>query len=401
MMVLTDCSDWTTDDSHNGFNDAGCIVGQVKTIDIGTDSSPREIDVKVDSIDSDGNMVIQIGLDLGDGIGQPSASPTESCGDNTVCCPEIVVDGWAANTPLTRDGCCHDRCIYKSDYYSNGPFYFSWNTYYNAYYMTALEYTCSDSYSISHYGYVQTDVGCPAPVPVPAPTFGTTVPQPVASPVASPTVGYLHTLAPIPKPTVGSVQSPVASPTVGPVQSPVPAPTEACPGGPCGWCFSARSTVMVRNSPNSNHFTATPLSEVHVGDEILMSAGSSKKLTFTRVESLPHSKTTQDTYRIEIKNSFRSVKGNVGNVLEATSFHTFPRCSGAGSLDHEVFAKDIKVGDCLLTLDGKKLVKSVKLMSTIKASQYETYSIVTSGGHNDVINVGGVFTHARVSHHLQ
>ena len=104
---------------------------------------------------------------------------------------------------------------------------------------------------------------------------------------------------------------------------------------------------------------------------------------------------------MQIKNSFRTVKGNEGNVLEATSFHTFPRCSGAGSLGHEVFAKDIKVGDCLLTLGGDKLVKSVELISTIKASQYETYSIVTSGGHNDVINVGGVFTHARVSHPLQ
>ena len=196
MMVLTDCSDWTTADSHNGFDDAGCIVGQVKTIDIGTESNSREIDIKVDSIDTDGNMVIEIGLDLGDGIPQPTTAPTGQCGDYEVCCPEIVVDGWAANTPLTRDGCCHDRCIYKSDYYSNGPFYFSWNTYYNAYYMTALEYTCSDSYSISHYGYIQTDVGCPTP-PTPEPSteylpsrFPTSMPTsvPTKTPTAQPTV---------------------------------------------------------------------------------------------------------------------------------------------------------------------------------------------------------------------
>ena len=213
-MVLTDCSDWTTADSHNGFDDAGCIVGQVKTIDIGTESNSREIDIKVDSIDTDGNMVIEIGLDLGDGIPQPTTAPTGQCGDYEVCCPEIVVDGWAANIPLTRDGCCHDRCIYKSDYYSNGPFYFSWNIYYNEYYMTAIEDACSDSDSISHYGIVQTDVGCPEP-PTPEPSLS---PFPIPSPTSV-------TAFPIPSPT-SVAASPIPAPT-SVAASPIPAPTSA------------------------------------------------------------------------------------------------------------------------------------------------------------------------------
>ena len=54
-MILTDCSEWTTSDSngHDGFDDAGCIVGQVKTIDVGTPAESRPVDVKVVSIDGD------------------------------------------------------------------------------------------------------------------------------------------------------------------------------------------------------------------------------------------------------------------------------------------------------------------------------------------------------------
>ena len=127
-MVLTDCSDWTTADSHNGFDDAGCIVGQVKTIDIGTESNSREIDIKVDSIDTDGNMVIEIGLDLGDGIPQPTLRRRVNV-EITKFAAGIVVDGWAANTPLTRNGCCHGRCIYKAT--TAMVHLFSWNSYYN------------------------------------------------------------------------------------------------------------------------------------------------------------------------------------------------------------------------------------------------------------------------------
>ena len=60
-QVLVDCTPETTSYFGNyGFDDAGCVVGTIKRIDVGTANLNKEIDVEVESIDQDGNMVISL-----------------------------------------------------------------------------------------------------------------------------------------------------------------------------------------------------------------------------------------------------------------------------------------------------------------------------------------------------
>jgi len=50
-------------------------------------------------------------------------------------------------------------------------------------------------------------------------------------------------------------------------------------------------------------------------------------------------------------------------------------------------------GDCLRTENGPALVHSVRLLSEVEA-EVNTYSVVTAGGTEDIIAVGGVYSHA-------
>ena len=77
--------------------------------------------------------------------------------------------------------------------------------------------------------------------------------------------------------------------------------------------------------------------------------------------------------------------------MEATASHTFLRCTEQVPL---VKASDLKVGDCLITRAGPKLVTSVELLPEDEAKQQHTYSVITEGGKADLIAVGGLLAHA-------
>ena len=59
-----------------------------------------------------------------------------------------------------------------------------------------------------------------------------------------------------------------------------------------------------------------------------------------------------------------------------------------------VKAKNIKVGDCLRTVHGDKLVSSTRLLGAAEAAEHETYTVVTAGGSADWIVVGGLLARA-------
>ena len=67
------------------------------------------------------------------------------------------------------------------------------------------------------------------------------------------------------------------------------------------------------------------------------------------------------------------------------------RCTGPAPL---VKASDLKVGDCLITRAGPKLVTSVELLPEDEAKKHHTYSVVTEGGKADLIAVGGLLAPA-------
>ena len=82
-------------------------------------------------------------------------------------------------------------------------------------------------------------------------------------------------------------------------------------------------------------------------------------------------------------------EGDAVNRLEATAYHTFPRCAkNAQKEEVLVHVKDLKVGDCLQTLHSDKLVTSVEKVKTHKNEL--TYSVITEGGKKDMIVVGGL-----------
>ena len=53
-------------------------------------------------------------------------------------------------------------------------------------------------------------------------------------------------------------------------------------------------------------------------------------------------------------------------------------------------AKDLKPGTCLKTVHGDKFVSATTKVPSAEAKKHETFSIVTAGGKQDLVAVGGV-----------
>ena len=189
-----------------------------------------------------------------------------------------------------------------------------------------------------------------------------------------------------------------------PSSAPTPAPTGSelpCPPtfGGCGWCYSGRSTVLVRAAQDSSRTETKQLADVGVGDEIVKV--HKVGYGFARVLALPHSPTTMSTFEIRMASQHLRLRHKeVPHLVEATSDHTFIRCFVQGREKDEegdealVKAKEIKVGDCLRTLNGDKLVNSIRKVPIDEAGKHNTYTVVTEGGNRDLIMVGGLIAHA-------
>jgi hypothetical protein len=164
-----------------------------------------------------------------------------------------------------------------------------------------------------------------------------------------------------------------------------------------GWCYSGRSTVYVRASPSSSKTEMKKLSDVKVGDQILKLGSKPRSPHFAKVVALPHSRATQAMYDIKMASQHVRLRHKEEpHLVEATSDHTFIRCKARDGDSEEalVKAKDLKVGDCLHTLHGDKLVKAVQKVPEKEAAKSETYTVVTEGGAKDLISVGGLVAHA-------
>ena len=133
------------------------------------------------------------------------------------------------------------------------------------------------------------------------------------------------------------------------------------------------------------------LNDVKVGDQLYKKDAVSGREGFTKVTGLHHSPTTQEHFRIKMLSKVNHLRlPRVPHLLEATAYHTFPRCQTM----ELVAARQIKEGDCLNTPNGEKLVASAKKIPQVEAQQHETYTVITEGGARDLIAVGGVFAHA-------
>ena len=255
-----------------------------------------------------------------------------------------------------------------------------------------------------------------------APTFKPTeapTSKPTEVPTSKPTDA--PTFKPTAQPNVNATPQPSGKPTQKPTMTPTSKPSmqpsmQPTGGGDehTGTCYLHTTTVELHHEDAQSHLaersrakggaaasaaekaeakTIVPIKELRIGDRIrtisrsAQGLGVDKEHTFTKVVALPHGPTTQPVYSIKM-----STDPNV--VVDATQYHTFVRC-GMKENRGELLAaaKDIKQGDCLLTHHGKKLVRSVSLLPEDVSKASETYSIVTEGGDEELIAVGGVAAH--------
>ena len=142
------------------------------------------------------------------------------------------------------------------------------------------------------------------------------------------------------------------------------------------------------------------LGDVKPGDEIVK-VNPDGGVGFTTVLALPSSPTTAAVYELRVappKRHVRRSHNEEQHLVEATADHTFIRCDpmieDGASNEELVKAKNIKVGDCLRTVHGDKLVSSTRLLEAAEAAEHETYTVVTAGGSADWIVVGGLLARA-------
>jgi hypothetical protein len=128
-------------------------------------------------------------------------------------------------------------------------------------------------------------------------------------------------------------------------------------------CFSGEDTVQIA-SGSSKLF-----SELSVGDKVL-TANSVGELSFADVVFLPHAKND------DVAN-FVQLSTKSGKSIKATQMHLLQVCSG--KLD---YAKNLKLGDCLRTVDGDDQISSVSNMDA-----KGLYTAVTT---NEFLVVNGV-----------
>jgi len=188
--------------------------------------------------------------------------------------------------------------------------------------------------------------------------------------------------------------------------------------------------LLVQNAA-THTVVSTALVDVKVGDQVLTVDHHQKK-QFATVKELPHSPSVGDFIKIQLASSTvveeapapteeNPKKGEVSAMktamrttpippflsLRTTEHHTFPRCKSTKShpshhlrkhqsMDAVIQAHEIKEGDCLLTLDGERTVKSVE--RRLATPKDVTYTVQLEGTH-DLLVVGGVVTHAKPSAH--
>jgi hypothetical protein len=133
------------------------------------------------------------------------------------------------------------------------------------------------------------------------------------------------------------------------------------------------------------------LSEAQVGDLVLASSAKHPTPAYAKITALPHSKSAGDFVRITME-AYSTDQGMKHETV-VTPHHTFPACSTRGGV---MTAKDIKPGDCLHTVDGKRTVAHVAYRAV--APWDKTYSVVLEGKF-DRIAVGGILTHANPPAH--
>jgi hypothetical protein len=117
-------------------------------------------------------------------------------------------------------------------------------------------------------------------------------------------------------------------------------------GGGAGFCFSADSTVTTPTGPMR-------MDQLRVGHQVMVMNDATGLSTFERVDSFIHR-------RADIETEFYQLKTVAGNTLTLSPLHMVPvlTCGSPSSSASTIYAKDARVGQCLLTHADGQIVQS-------------------------------------------
>ena len=227
-------------------------------------------------------------------------------------------------------------------------------------------------------------------------------PVPSVAPSNSPTA-FLNTLPtnyPTFNPSIALAALPSATPTTTPTMKPTattevattlpsanPSPVEvpvarpAAPRAPSKRaCFAGSETVRLGPSPSE----VRSISDIRVGDQVL-AADAVGRTFYSEVVFIPHGTNNRNSIFLQISTvNDRSIK--------MTSSHVIPSgpCGSAEFLPL-VYASNVRVGDCIMTVSGEETV------SAVEAVQGEgLYTIVTKAEYvvvNGIIASPFAFNH--------
>ena len=154
----------------------------------------------------------------------------------------------------------------------------------------------------------------------------------------------------------------VKPPTTAPVSAPTAAPTQSS-----SWCFSSKASIQVQGKGTVR------MDQLMVGDSVLSSDGA-----YTQVYSFGHWDPSAETEYLQIYSSAAK------QPLEITADHMLYLYLDTDKKETLVPARDVKVGDRLLTQEG---LAPVLVASVRKVSRRGAYAPFTTSGS---LSVNGI-----------
>lgn len=127
-------------------------------------------------------------------------------------------------------------------------------------------------------------------------------------------------------------------------------------------CFAGSETILLESGATKM------MSEVAIGDRVQVYSADTGSTEFSDVIAVPHASNDVLATFVEINTASGSVKMTPDHLVAAGS------CSAANTMLPLVRSEDVKVGDCVNTVEGQSMVSSINTVD-----EKGIYTIVTRG----------------------
>jgi hypothetical protein len=117
-------------------------------------------------------------------------------------------------------------------------------------------------------------------------------------------------------------------------------------GNKGGKCFSGDSTIYLEGNITKQ------MKDAAIGDKILSYSMRENKFVYSPIVAIPHDNNN-------IISEFMEIQTSNGKKLKLTPDHLVPIMKSTGTTFDIISAKDISIGDTIITVDGKEIVIEV------------------------------------------